>query len=464
AAARPLRFYAYGLGVVEGLTLPDSHVARLELLAQFGFNPSPGTEKVIGSEGCIKYYQQLSDKRDDLAYDIDGVVFKVDDITSQQRLGFVSRAPRWAIAYKFPAQEELTTLLNVDFQVGRTGAITPVARLEPVFVGGVTVSNATLHNADEIERLGVKIGDTVVIHRAGDVIPKLVRVVVERRPDDAQDIQFPKQCPVCQSQLHRIENEVVTRCTAGLYCPAQRVEAIKHFASRKAMDIDGLGDKLVEQLVAEDLIASPADLFLLTKQQLVSLDRMAEKSADNILEALKNSKQTRFSRFLFSIGIREVGEATAIALAQNFGSLDNLLQADFDQLIAVDDVGPIVANHIIDFFKEPHNLKVIHQLIELGVYFDQTNIVQDPSLLPLSGQTWVVTGTLQLMTRQQVKERLQALGAKVAGSVSKNTNMLVAGANAGSKLAKAETLGVVILNENELKARLDDLENNGANE
>ena len=458
AAARPLRFYAYGVGVVFGMPLPQSHVDRLTLLGELGFNPSPGNEKVTGIDGCIDYYQNLAKTRSNLAYDIDGVVFKVDDTALQQQLGFISRAPRWAIAYKFPAQEEITQLLNVDFQVGRTGAVTPVARLQPIFVGGVTVSNATLHNADEIKRLGVKIGDTVIVRRAGDVIPQIVSVVMERRPESAEDIVFPKHCPVCESELHRIETEAVTRCTAGLYCAAQLVESIKHFSSRKALDIDGLGDKLVEQFATEGLIKSPADLFTLNKAALIELERMAEKSVDNLLQAIEVSKDTTFARFLYAIGIREVGEATASALAQHFGCMENLLAATFEQLNEVEDVGPIVAKHILEFFSEEHNRLVINRLLEVGVTFPETTVKKDVSLLPLSGQTWVVTGTLEKMNRQQVKELLQQYGAKVAGSVSKKTSCLVAGANAGSKLSKAESLGISVLNEEQLITRLAELE------
>lgn len=458
AAARPLRFYAYGLGVVSGLPLPESHVDRLSLLGELGFNPSPGNEQVTGIEGCIDYYQNLAKKRSALPYDIDGVVFKVDDTALQQQLGFISRAPRWAIAYKFPAQEEITQLINVDFQVGRTGAITPVARLEPIFVGGVTVSNATLHNADEIKRLGVKIGDTVIVRRAGDVIPQIVSVVLQRRPESAKDIVFPEHCPVCKSELHRVESEVVTRCTAGLYCPAQLVEAIKHFSSRKALDIDGLGDKIVEQFVVEGLIKSPADLFTLDKAELIELERMAEKSVDNLLQSIEVSKQTTFARFLYALGIREVGEATASALAQHFACMKNLTAAVFEELTDVDDVGPIVAKHILDFFSEEHNQLVIEKLLGVGVTFAETTEKKDLTQLPLLGQTWVVTGTLEKMNRQQVKELLQGFGAKVAGSVSKKTTCLVAGANAGSKLSKAESLGVTILNEIQLIERLAELE------
>ncbi|MCP3673031.1 MAG: NAD-dependent DNA ligase LigA [Gammaproteobacteria bacterium] len=458
AASRPLKFYAYGLGTVEGVQLPNSHVDRLQLLAEYGFNPSPGTEKVSGIEGCVQYYQQILKNRDALAYDIDGVVLKIDDIQLQKQLGFVSRAPRWAIAYKFPAQEELTRLLNVDFQVGRTGAITPVARLEPVFVGGVTVSNATLHNADEIERLDVRIGDTVIIRRAGDVIPQIVNVILDRRPDETEPIHFPDACPVCDSELHSVENETVIRCTAGLFCPAQRVEAIKHFSSRKALDIDGLGDKIVEQLVAEKLISSPDDLFTLSKSALISLERMAEKSADNLLLSIEKSKQTAFNRFVYALGIREVGEATALSLVQHFGCMDHIIKASFEELIEVDDVGPVVANHIIDFFKEPHNVDIVQRLLDVGVSFSETTEIADKSALPFSGQTWVVTGTLEIMTRQQVKERLQQLGAKVAGSVSKKTSFLVAGANAGSKLTKADALGITVINEADLIERFNQLE------
>ncbi len=450
AAARPLRFYAYGLGEFSGIELPGSHFERLIKLSEFGFNTSPGTEQVTGVAGCLAYYQLIQQRRDNLEYDIDGVVFKVDELLKQQQLGFVSRAPRWAIARKFPAQEELTTLLDVEFQVGRTGAITPVARLEPVFVGGVTVSNATLHNADEIERLDVRIGDTVIIRRAGDVIPKVVSVVLARRPDSASKIVFPTECPVCRSEVHRQIDEAVTRCTAGLYCAAQRVEALKHFASRKAMDVDGLGDKIVEQLVAENIISNAADLFTLDKARLISLERMAEKSADNLLQALDESKKTTFARFIYALGIREVGEATALSLTQHFGSLANLTHATLEELIDVDDVGPIVANHILEFFNSEHNIDVVKQLIQVGINFVESEPAANQQTLPLSGQSWVVTGTLDKMTRQQVKEQLQSFGAKVAGSVSKKTTVLVAGTNAGSKLTKATNLNIKIMTEDEL--------------
>jgi len=449
---------AYSLGRIEGLDQPETHSATLDLLRSWGFLVNPHVEVAPDIESCLSYYQKMVEIRDQLPCDIDGIVYKVNNIALQQRLGFVARAPRWAIARKFPAQEEMTLLNDVEFQVGRTGAVTPVARLEPVFVGGVTVSNATLHNADEIERLDVRTGDTVNVRRAGDVIPQIVNVVIERRPENTHKIVFPDRCPVCGSEVHRHESEAVTRCTAGLFCPAQRVEAIKHFASRKALDIDGLGDKLVEQFVGENLISNPADLFSLDKKDLLALERMAEKSADNLLQAIEQSKHTTFARFIYSLGIREVGEATAIALVQNFGCIDNLINADFDQLIDVEDVGPIVANHILDFFNEQHNKEVLRQLLQQGVSFPETHKISDPDTLPLSGQTWVVTGTLEQMSRQQVKERLQELGAKVAGSVSKKTSRLVAGANAGSKLVKAESLGIEIISEIELIEKLTELE------
>ena len=454
AAERPLRFYAYGIGDAQGLNLPEFHSQRLDLLEDYGFNTSPDRQTVINTEGALGYYQHLMDSRSSLGYDIDGVVFKINEMSLQERLGFVSRAPRWAIAFKFPAQEEMTILEDVDFQVGRTGAITPVARLKPVFVGGVTVSNATLHNQDEIERLDIRIGDTVIVRRAGDVIPKVEAVVLAERPDDARNIVFPSACPVCDSPVERLETEAVTRCTAGLYCAAQRVEALKHFASRKAMDIDGLGDKIVEQLVAESLVSSPADLYHLTLEQLSGLERLAEKSASNLLDSIEASKETTFARFLYAIGIREVGETTAQTLARNFGTLEPLMSASLERLQSVPDVGPIVAQHIHSFFEAEHNREVIENLLSAGIHFPDVEI---PDELPLEGKTYVVTGTLTEFTRQEVKERLQALGAKVAGSVSKKTDTLVAGASAGSKLAKAESLGVEIIDEQGLMDRFESL-------
>jgi DNA ligase (NAD+) len=385
-----------------------------------------------------------------LAYDIDGIVFKVDSLALQAQLGFVSRAPRWAIAHKFPAQEEITVLRDVEFQVGRTGAITPVAKLEPVFVGGVTVSNASLHNFDEIERLGVMIGDYVVVRRAGDVIPKIVQVVLERRPDTASAIIAPGHCPVCVSPLERAPGEAALRCSGGLVCGAQRKEAIKHFASRKAMDIDGLGDKLVEQFVDAGLIETVADLYLLTVEKIADLERMGQKSAENLIAALEKSRGTTLPRFLYSLGIREVGEATALSLARHFGGLRELMAAPEDRLIEVEDVGPIVASHLHAFFASELNRLVVRQLSERGVNWPSAQLLDGKQ--PLSGQTWVLTGNLETMTRSDAKEKLQALGAKVASSVSAKTDCVAAGTSAGSKLAKAEVLGVKVIDEQGLLA------------
>ena len=445
-AARPLEFCCYSLGRADGGEVPNKHSEILNQFSKWGFKINPEMRVVKGIDGCLEYYDQLAEKRNDLAYEIDGIVFKVDDINLQQQLGFVSRAPRWAIAHKFPAQEEMTLLKDVEFQVGRTGAITPVARLEPVFVGGVTVSNATLHNMDEIARLGVMIGDTVVIRRAGDVIPQIVNVVEAQRPSNAKDIVFPTACPVCDSHIERIEGEAVSRCSGGLVCAAQRKEAIKHFASRKAMDIDGLGDKLVEQLVDEHLIESFLDLYSLNLDSLLKLERMGEKSAQNLLAAIEASKQTTLAKFLYALGIREVGVATAQNLVQHFLDLKVLVKADLDALLEVDDVGPIVAKHILSFFDEPHNQKIIDGLLNIGITWPAIE-KKDASELPLVGQTFVVTGTLASMGRDQAKDYLQRLGAKVAGSVSAKTHGLVAGEKAGSKLTKAQDLDVPVLDE-----------------
>ena len=450
-ASRPLEMCCYGV-VASDDDLFSSHSGALAQLKRWGFLTSVELAVVDDIEACLAYYEQLLSRRDQLAYDIDGIVFKVDELALQEQLGFVSRAPRWAIAHKFPAQEEVTTLRDVEFQVGRTGAVTPVAKLEPVFVGGVTVSNATLHNLDEIERLGVKLGDTVIVRRAGDVIPQVVQVVTERRGDDVRDIVIPSCCPVCESPLERAPGEAVLRCTGGLVCAAQRKEGIKHFASRKAMDIDGLGDKLVEQMVEAGLIDSVADLFRLEQAQLSGLERMGEKSAQNLLEALKKARNTTLPRFLFALGIREVGEATAGNLAKHFVSLEALMAADEEQLLAVDDVGPIVASHIHSFFATDHNREIIRQLREQGVHWPEERIEEGEQ--PLAGQTWVLTGNLESMTRSEAKEKLQALGAKVAGSVSAKTDCVAAGANAGSKLKKAEELGVKVIDEGGLLAVL----------
>jgi len=445
-ASRRLEFCCYSLGRVEGRDMPAKHSEILAQFSTWGFKTNAESKVVQGVEGCLAYYQQLAEKRNQLSYEIDGIVFKVNDIALQQRLGFVSRAPRWAIAHKFPAQEEMTVLEGVDFQVGRTGAITPVARLKPVFVGGVTVSNATLHNMDEIKRLDVRIGDTVVIHRAGDVIPKLARVVLDRRPDDAAIIEMLTRCPVCDSHIERLEDEAIARCSGGLVCGAQRKEAIKHFASRKAMDIDGLGDKIVEQLVDENLISSFVDLYSLDLDSVANLERMAQKSAQNLLAAIEDSKKTTLAKFLYSLGIREVGVTTAQNLQNHFFDIRTLVKADFETLIAVQDVGPIVAQHILNFFSESHNQVVIDGLLQAGIHWPQVE-VKTADQLPLASQTFVVTGTLSLMGRDEAKSYLQALGAKVAGSVSAKTHALVAGEKAGSKLKKAQDLGIEILDE-----------------
>ncbi|GGW87817.1 NAD-dependent DNA ligase LigA [Alteromonas halophila] len=456
-AKRPLMFYAYSLGVVEpqSFALPDTHSQRLLKLAQWGLPLCRETDVADGAGGCLAYYERLMAQRDALSYDIDGVVFKVDEIATQQQLGFVARAPRWAIAQKFPAQEEITRLLDVEFQVGRTGAITPVARLEPVFVGGVTVSNATLHNQDEIARLGVQIGDYVTIRRAGDVIPQVVSVVEARRDDNVRPIVFPEHCPICDSGIEKLEDEAVARCTGGLICAAQRKQALKHFASRKALDIDGLGDKLVEQLVDADLVHSPADFFRLSVADLISLERMAEKSASNLLASLEASKHTTLPKFLYALGIREVGETTALNLALHFGSLPALREASKEALVAVNDVGEVVATHIANFFAEPHNNDIIDALIDEGLVWEDM-ARPDEAELPLAEQTCVLTGSLTAMSRSEAKGLLQQLGAKVAGSVSANTDFLVAGEKAGSKLTKAEQLGVKVWSEDALLTVLRD--------
>ncbi|OJF68063.1 DNA ligase (NAD(+)) LigA [Alteromonas sp. V450] len=450
-AKRPLMFYAYSLGVVQpdSVELPDTHSARLHKLASWGLPLCPDIDVAEGGNGCLDYYNRILNVRDNLPYDIDGVVFKVNAITLQQSLGFVARAPRWAIAQKFPAQEEVTTLLDVEFQVGRTGAITPVARLEPVFVGGVTVSNATLHNQDEIHRLGVKVGDTVVIRRAGDVIPQVVSVLESKRTGDEADIAFPSQCPVCGSQVEKLEDEAVARCTGGLICAAQRKQALKHFASRKAFDIDGLGDKLVDQLVDADLVHSPADFFTLSLSNLIGLERMAEKSATKLLSSLETAKKTTLAKFLYALGIREVGEATASNLAMHFETLEAIRSASLEALVEVQDVGEVVATHIFNFFNEQHNTEVLEALLREGITWPT---IEKPSEgnLPLEGKTCVITGTLSEMGRSDAKARLQLLGAKVAGSVSKNTDFLVAGEKAGSKLTKAQELGVEVWDETAL--------------
>ncbi|MFI0399301.1 MAG: NAD-dependent DNA ligase LigA [Thiolinea sp.] len=444
-AQRPLEMFCYAMGIAEGGKIPDKHYAILQQFKAWGLRVCPDINIVQGAPGCMEYFNEIGAKRTRLPYDIDGVVYKVNDIKTQQELGFVSRAPRWAIAHKFPAQEEITELEAVEFQVGRTGALTPVARLKPVFVGGVTVSNATLHNMDEIERKDVRIGDFVIVRRAGDVIPEVARVVLEKRPANAQAITLPAQCPVCGSEVKRSEEGAVARCTGGLYCPAQVKEAIKHFASRRAMNIDGLGDKLVEQFFEAGLIRHVDDLYRLSIEQIAALERMGEKSAENIIAALNASKNTTLERFIYGLGIRDAGESTTKALARYFGSLEALQAANEETLKLIPDIGPISANSISNFFKEEHNLRTINNLRELGVHW--SNYEAKPAeALPLAGKTYVITGTLS-RSREEIKADLENLGAKVSNSVSKKTTALIAGAEAGSKLEKAESLGVMVLDE-----------------
>lgn len=445
-ATRPLSFYSYGVGLIEGMSLPRKHSAMMSKLKTWGMRINPESKVVIGAKGCISYYNDLSKKRNELPDEIDGIVYKVDDLHFQDIMGFVSRAPRWAIARKFPAQEEMTRLLDIDIQVGRTGALTPVARLEPVFVGGVTVSNATLHNQDEIDRLDVRKGDMVIIRRAGDVIPQIVSVIKSKRQGKPRRFKLPTVCPICGSEATRLEDEAVTYCTGGLFCEAQRKEAIKHFASRRAMNIDGLGDKLVEQLVDEGMINTIADLYKLEVESLSQLDRMAEKSAKNLVASLEKSKKTTLAKFIFALGIHSVGETTAQTLANHFASLDNIMNATNEELLEVPDIGPIVAANLQSFFKQEHNKEVIQQLISVGISWPKIK-VKSLDEQPLAGKTFVVTGTLDTMGRNDAKTALQELGAKVSGSVSKKTDYVVVGENPGSKAKKAEDLGVTLLDE-----------------
>ena len=445
---RPLVLNAYGIGIAEGVELSSTHYARLQWLKSIGIPVNPEIRLCNGTNEVLDFYRDIQNKRSSLGYDIDGTVLKINDIVLQNELGFISKAPRWAIAYKFPAQEELTVLNDVEFQVGRTGAITPVAKLEPVFVAGVTVSNATLHNGDEIERLNIAIGDTVVIRRAGDVIPQIIGVLHERRPDNAKPIIFPTNCPVCDSQIIRIEGEAVARCTGGLFCAAQRKEALKHFVSRKAMDIDGIGGKLIEQLVDRELIHTPADLFKLDLTTLTRLERMGAKSAENALNSLEKAKRTTLARFIFALGIREVGEATALNLANHFKTLDTLKAADLEELQQVPDVGEVVANRIFVFWREAHNVAVIEDLIAQGVHWETVEVKEASENL-FKDKTVVLTGTLTQMGRNEAKALLQQLGAKVSGSVSSKTDFVIAGDAAGSKLAKAQELNITVLTEDE---------------
>ena len=469
AAKRPLSFFAYGLGEVQGWTLPATHSGILDAVQRFGLPVCEERAVVRGAQALAGFHQRIAAKRDALPFDIDGVVYKVNSLALQKQLGFVLREPRWAVAHKFPAEEQLTVLRDIEVQVGRTGKLTPVAKLEPVFVGGTTVSNATLHNEDEIRRKDVHIGDTVIVRRAGDVIPEVVGVVpknntlfAEMSVRQISDDYVPRRherfdmykklngkCPVCGSAIAREEGEVDWRCTGGLFCAAQRKQAILHFAGRRAMDIEGLGDKLVDQLVDENIIRSLPDLYVLDVATLAQLPRMAEKSAQNLVDALEKSKDTTLNRFLFALGIRHVGESTAKDLARHFGSLDAIMQADSGQLLAVPDVGPVVAQSIADFFGEAHNREVVQQLRALGLHWEERAGVSTQSL-PLSGKTFVLTGTLASMSRDEAKSRLEALGAKVAGSVSKKTDCVVAGTEAGSKLDKARELNVPVWDEQQL--------------
>jgi len=454
----PLQMFCYSVGLLEGYSFGDKLSEVFSVLETWGLPINPDRSTCSGIDACLDYCMDLLSKRDSLDYEIDGAVIKVDDFNLQSRLGSNARTPRWAMAYKFPAEEKSTLLLDVEFQVGRTGTITPVARLEPVFVGGVTVSNTTLHNMDEIERLGLKIGDRVIVRRAGDVIPKIVSVIQPERAEKTgvrrKTIKLPTSCPACGSPIEK-DGDVLYRCSAGIICPAQRKESIKHFASRTAMDIEGLGDKLVEQLVDAGLIANVADIYSITAEQLAALDRMGAKSAENLIRAIEKSKSTTLARFLFALGIREVGEATAAALVNHFGNLDSIVAADLTKLEEVADIGPIVAQHITTFFSNHTNLELIAALREHGLSWADVTI--SPAAKPLAGQTFVLTGTLESLSRTEAKQKLMEYGAKVAGSVSKNTDCVIAGPGAGSKLDKAEQFGIKVIDEAEFLRFLDDL-------
>ncbi len=459
-AKRPLSFYAYGLGEVRGWALPATHSATLDALAGMGLPVSQERAVVAGAPGLVEFHQEIGARRDALPFDIDGVVYKVNALALQKRLGFVTREPRWAVAHKYPAQEQVTEVLAIDVQVGRTGRLTPVAKLKPVFVGGTTVSNATLHNEGETRRKDVRVGDTVIVRRAGDVIPEVVAVVPDKRPARVSapfDLagQLDGRCPVCSSRIEREEDSADWRCTGGLFCPAQRKQTLLHFAQRRALDIEGLGDKLVDQLVDEGIVHTPADLYGLDEAGLLELERMGEKSARNLLAALEKSKDTTLPRFLFALGIRHVGEATARALAEHFADLDPLLAAGAGDIERVSDVGPIVAASIHRFFQEPHNREVIEQLRGRGVHWPRVDKRAPPADAPYARKTFVLTGTLESMTREAAQERILALGGKVTGSVSKKTDFVVAGADAGSKLARAEALGVRVLSEREFLALVE---------
>ncbi len=449
---RRLSFFPYAIAFISDDTpLSNSHYERLLSLKKWGFKVNGDSERVMGIDACLKYYEHLLARRASLTYDSDGVVIKVDDIHLQEELGVATRAPRWAVAYKFPAEEVMTQLLDVEWQVGRTGTLTPVARLAPVFVGGATVSNATLHNFDEMTRKDIRIGDTVIVRRAGDVIPEVVGAVLAQRTQNTHAVSIPVHCPVCGSPVYKVPDEAAIRCMAGLHCPAQRKEAIVHYASRKAMDIEGLGDKLIEQLVIQNILQSPADIYHLDLNTLANLERMGVKSAENILQAIETSKKTTFAKFLYALGIREVGEATAKILAQHFQSLEALYEANEEDLMALNDIGPVVAAHIHAFLSEAHNKKIIRAIVAAGVNWPQA---QKRALQPLQGQTFVLTGTLETLSREEAKERLEALGAKVSSSVSKKTHGVIVGDAPGSKLDKAHELQVPVLNENDFLALL----------
>lgn len=456
-AARPLDAYVYYVGEAVGITLPSFHSEILDLLQEWGLKACPERRVVQGVTGCLEYYDAIGAARESLPYEIDGVVYKVDNLAMQRELGFVSRAPRWAVAHKFPAQEEMTVVESIEFQVGRTGALTPVARLAPVFVGGVTVSNATLHNIDELHRKDVRVGDTVIVRRAGDVIPEVVSVIRQHRPRGTRRTHLPKKCPVCGSAVAREKGEVVARCAGGLFCAAQRIEALKHFVSRKAMDIDGLGGRMIEQLVAIDRIKSPADIYRLQHDELAAMDRMGNKSAANLIAAIEASKATTLARFLFALGIRDVGEATAANLAVHFGNLEGIEAATEEELESVTDVGPVVASRIRAFFREPHNIDVIRNLQDSGVHWEDGDPQATPLEGPFSGKSFVLTGTLSDMTRDEAKLLIQRLGGKVTGSVSKKTDFVVYGENAGSKLTKAQSLEIPTLSEVEFRDKLREI-------
>jgi DNA ligase (NAD+) len=454
AAQRPLSFFAYGIGETRGWTLPARHSDVLDALAAWGFPVNADRAVVLGAEGLIAYHRRIGESRNTLPFDIDGVVYKVNSLVQQQQLGFKTREPHWAVAHKYPAQEALTEVIDIEVQVGRTGAMTPVARLSPVFVGGVTVTNATLHNEDEVRRKDIHIGDTVVVRRAGDVIPEVVRALPERRPADARMFVMPAQCPSCGSAVRRGEDEAAARCTAGLYCPAQRKQALLHFASRRALDIDGLGEKIVNQLVEHEIVHTPADLFRLDIPRLAALERMGEKAATNLVQAIDHCRNTTLARFIYALGIRNVGESTARDLAAHFRDLDTLMAADGQRLLQVSDVGPVVANSVAAFFKEQHNCDVIDELMKSGITFAPMAEPQAPAP-GVAGKTFVLTGALPTLSRDEAKARIEGKGGKVSGSVSKKTHYLVAGEDAGSKLTKAQELGVAILDEQGLMNLLE---------